>query len=117
MIRYQLEYSQKNRDKTRRWKSEWAKRNKAAGAARTARYNSAKLQRCPKWLTQDQLNEIKYTYDKAQELTTASGAKYSVDHIVPLQGEIVSGLHVPWNLQVIPLIENCLKRNKFSGVA
>lgn len=72
--------------------------------ARQAKYNAAKLQRTPPWANLDKIKEI---YDNCPE-------GYHVDHIVPLQGGLVSGLHVETNLQYLPAIENIKKGNKFN---
>ena len=66
----------------------------------------------PKWLTADQKMEIRLKYRLAIELSRHTGERYVVDHVVPLQGETVCGLHVPWNLQVITQTENLKKFNK-----
>ena len=59
--------------------------------------------------------EIAAIYKKAKELTKETGIPHEVDHIVPLNGKLVSGLHVPANLQIITMTENRQKSNKFIG--
>lgn len=71
-----------------------------------------KLQRTPKWLTTEHYFEIRTWYELAKELQWLSEAKLHVDHIVPLSGKNVSGLHVPWNLQILPQPDNNKKTNK-----
>lgn len=74
---------------------------------------AAKLNRTPKWLTKSNWIEIKWAYKIARQLTKETGISYTVDHIIPLQGKEISGLHCPQNLQVIPARENESKGNKF----
>ena len=66
----------------------------------------------PPWLTRKQKSEIRQLYQVAITLSKTTGERYVVDHIVPLQGETVCGLHVPWNLRVVTREENLKKSNK-----
>jgi hypothetical protein len=84
-------------------------------AAKNARRRANKLKATPKWLTKVQLLEIEAFYILAHELQWLSSEKLHVDHIVPLQGDNVSGLHVPWNLQILPASDNVAKGNKFAN--
>jgi 5-methylcytosine-specific restriction endonuclease McrA len=69
-------------------------------------------QATPKWLSVEQKMEIRLKYRLAIELSRATGVRHAVDHEIPLQGEDVCGLHVPWNLRVITQEENLKKSNK-----
>jgi hypothetical protein len=69
-------------------------------------------QATPKWLTPEQKLEMRLKYRLAIELSRRLGVPYAVDHIIPLQGEEVCGLHVPWNIEVITQEENLKKSNK-----
>ena len=63
-------------------------------------------------MAKEDLSKIKSIYKLARVLSKKTGVQYVVDHIIPLQGVNVSGLHVPWNLQVITRTENSIKYNK-----
>lgn len=81
--------------------------------ALSAKRKASKLQRTPPWLTKLHYEHIRLFYKAAKVLTTEIGVRFVVDHIVPLQGKNVSGLHVPWNLQVITHEDNAKKSNNF----
>ena len=54
---------------------------------------------------------IREAYHLAKLRTLATGYPWHVDHIVPLKSDLVCGLHVEHNLQVIPASENVRKQN------
>lgn len=82
--------------------------------ADTAKRRAALIQRTPKWLTEDDLWMIEQAYELAVLRTQMFSFDWHVDHIIPLQGKSVSGLHVPINLQVIPGKENLSKHVKYT---
>lgn len=92
-------------------KRRWASAHPEQKNAWTAKRRAAKLQRTPLWLTQAHHKQIEQFYWEAAEVSKVVGEFYHVDHIVPLQGKTVSGLHVPWNLQILPAKENLSKGN------
>lgn len=114
------EYYQNNKDKLRvchkKWhednkdhfnlyKKEYISKNKGRVSSYWAKRRAKKLKATPAWLSKEQLEEIAKIYETRPE-------GYHVDHIIPLQGENVCGLHVPWNLQHLIAAENCKKNNK-----
>jgi hypothetical protein len=92
------------------------KRNRANPARRnllTANYRSAKDNRTPAWLTDFDKLKIECMYSIASMLTRENKEPWHVDHIIPLRGKKVSGLHVPSNLQVILGADNVRKCNQY----
>ena len=92
----------------------WESENLEKVRAKSARRRAAKLHRTPPWLTELHHQQIQIFYDAAADLTKEFGIPVEVDHVVPLQGKNVSGLHVPWNLQVITKRENLIKGNRIT---
>ena len=90
----------------------WKERNTVWVRADTKARRRKHRLATPKWLTQAQKGQIRELYKIAITMTKTTGEQYVVDHIVPLRSEFVCGLHVPWNLRVIPRQENLLKSNK-----
>jgi hypothetical protein len=73
---------------------------------------ASKKKRCPIWLSRDDLWIIKEAYALANLRKKIFRSGWHVDHIIPLQGKTVSGLHVPLNVQVVPAKWNLYKNNK-----
>lgn len=88
----------------------WRKKNLAKKRAAATAYYASKLQRTPLWA--DRV-EIDYVYHAAQVIKDVYGTEWNVDHIIPLRGEKVSGLHVQNNLQLLSPSANKSKANKF----
>lgn len=92
----------------------YARNNRAQITAKLVKRRTEKIRRTPAWLSEDDLWMIAQAYELARLRTQAFGFEWHVDHVIPLQGKLVSGLHVPHNLQVIPARANRNKSNKFA---
>ena len=110
-------YYQKDRKNRIQKAVAYAKANPAKAYATKKKYKLAKRNACPPWVysSSELCEQIRYFYEEASRLAELTGVSYHVDHIVPLQGEAICGLHVPWNLQVLTASENCSKQNRLVG--
>lgn len=99
-----------NRDRANELSRKWTKANPGKALAAVRRRQAAKLQRTPVWADHRAMMKI---YEEAAAIRK-TGRLVEVDHIIPLRGRTVSGLHVPANLQIIDQPDNRLKSNHFS---
>lgn len=106
-------YSEKNRERKRVIDRAYKKANPDLVLAQNRERELLKVKRTPPWLNDLQKKQIRYLYKKARALYLETGVKMHVDHIVPINGAIVSGLHVPWNLRIITAKENLQKGARF----
>ncbi len=104
-------YRSENPERVKERNKNWRLNNPEKTRTHVAKRKAAKLQRTPPWVDYD---AIRVFYAEAIRLTNETGIKHHVDHIIPLQGKLVSGFHVHTNLQVITAEENLRKLNSFS---
>jgi hypothetical protein len=111
LLKSKINYN-KNKGKRKEQTAKWLKNNPLVTYVNNAKRRAKKLNATPCWLTDFDLQYIKSIYAQAKWLSQNDGTKYHVDHIYPLQGKEICGLHVPTNLQIIPAVENIRKFNK-----
>lgn len=105
-------YRTANPEKMKQLDRAYRQNNPDKNAAKAAKARADRAQATPPWLTKEHLKEIESFYATAKALEQAFGGKYDVDHIYPVKGATCCGLHVPWNLQVLPASKNREKSNK-----
>jgi hypothetical protein len=109
-VAYNKEWRRRNPEKAAAHAERWRKANPEIAVERNRRRQAAKLGSSPAWANKFFMQEI---YHLAKLRTKYLGIPHHVDHIVPLQGKNVCGLHVEHNLQVIPAVDNLRKANHF----
>ena len=128
MKAYKKAWNRANKEKTKAYCKAYSEANKEKKKARDKAYyqaNKAQVTRrvrkrekqlkefqTPAWANMDKMNE---TYKECKRISEETGILHHVDHIIPLNGRNVSGLHVETNLQIITAYENLSKRNSFAG--
>jgi hypothetical protein len=103
----------RNKEHVAKRKKAWRAKNKAHVNAYNRTRKAMLKNRVPIWVDSELQWIVNEAYLLAQLRTNMTGFKWHVDHIIPLQGRTVCGLHVPENLQVIPEIHNLKKSNKY----
>ena len=111
-VKTATEWIKNNPEKYKMYAQKCYENNKHKRFAECAKYRAKKRNAAPKWLDKNMQDQIANLFKIAKEMSSKTGIKYEVDHIIPLQGVNVSGLHVPWNLQVITRFENRSKHNR-----
>lgn len=105
-LRYRNEHLEASRQRVR----DYQKANSDKINALCARRRAAKIRRTPGWVD---FGKIENVYAEAKAMSSVMGEPWHVDHVIPLQGKRVSGLHVHTNLQILPGVENIKKSNNF----
>jgi 5-methylcytosine-specific restriction endonuclease McrA len=93
----------------------WKKANPGRTMANVAKRKTHIKLRTPRWLTEIDFERIQNEYKLAALLTKLTKISWEVDHVIPLKGRMVSGLHVPSNLRAIPAKQNRVKANKLEA--
>jgi hypothetical protein len=100
-------YNSINRKEMLTRKRKYKKLNPGRCAEENMRRKATKTQATPPWLTFSHITEMRAIY-------TSCPKGHHVDHIIPLRGKHICGLHVPWNLQILIAEDNIRKGNRIT---
>lgn len=107
----QLNYRNLHREELRQYACEWRRNNPIYSKIKSMERKFHIKQATPSWVNKSKLYEI---YKNRLDISNETGIVHHVDHIYPVRGEFVCGLHVPENLQIISAAENMKKSNKYT---
>lgn len=93
---------ERNKENTLKFRAE----NRALVRSYQARRRARVRQAVPPWITDEQVVAVQAIYAESERLSVATGIEHEVDHILPLAGKVIFGLHVPWNLRVLTRDDN-----------
>ena len=110
----QKEFRRLNPEKIKEYRFRHYNENKHEYIEKAKYRKISQLKRTPVWLSEDDRIAIKLIYKIAARVSKETGIDYHVDHKIPLHGKLVSGLHIPDNLQLLKASENLSKGNIFT---
>jgi len=102
IFEYHKKYREEHKTELKEYNRLWIQNNLGKHAAKEAKRRAAKMQATPKWANLEKIKEIYNNCPKG----------YHVDHIIPLKGKNICGLHIETNLQYLPAIDNLKKGNR-----
>lgn len=106
------EYERTHPEAMRAKRARWQQRYPHKAAAKVALRRASERRATPPWAD---VSAIVAVYEAAARLTRDTGVRHHVDHMYPLRGRTICGLHVPYNLQVLTEAENLKKSNKLTA--
>lgn len=115
-IKHNKDYRAKNKEQIAINAKKWRKENKGRVRLHRADRRARLKLRTPSWLTKEDKSLTASIYEMASMLNdlTFGLIGYDVDHVIPIAGAKVSGLHVPSNMQIMRSRDNLLKSNRFA---
>lgn len=105
-----------NRAKVNEQQRKWRQSNREKLRPYQSAYNAIRWKRTSIPLAKLHFEQIVKVYEKRDHKTKQTGIEHHVDHVVPILGKNICGLHVPWNMQIIPAKQNRIKSNKWETV-
>lgn len=106
-------YYEENRELILSKSKEYRRKNKSRYAKHSSLRRATERRAQPTWLTREDLIRMELIWGLRELKSFVTKEEYEVDHIVPLRGKTVCGLHVPWNLRVILRYENRSKHARY----
>lgn len=106
-------WAQENQERRQEIARNWVRNNPGKAVAAKNQRRAAKYKARPSWVD---LGAIKKVYLEAANKTRETGMPHEVDHIYPLRAKNFNGLHVPWNLQILPYREHRIKSGQESRI-